>query len=106
MLAGRLFDRVAAAFSRQLLSYVTKHGRGTGDKQQNPLTRERRSHVRLYRHKPWSAICIWLEAKARSSRLVLYALVYGYGSLIGLLNYVLSSEVPSVYLGDQIVVLP
>ena len=32
---------------------------------------------------------------------MVYALIYGYRSLIGLLNSVLSTDVPSVYMGDH-----
>ena len=44
--------------------------------------------------------CIWLEANAGSSRLVLYAHFYWYETLTGLWNSVLFGEVPLVYLRD------
>ena len=70
-----------------------------GYKQQKvPVNTDWQFEVGLYMNVPGScsATRIRLEDNARRSRLVLYANGYGYGSLVGLQNYVLSADVPSV----------
>ena len=117
MLTASLFHRVAAAL--QGIRYRTLHpvfgvglavlqdqtrGISSEDKQQQvPLSTEGLSHVGLYVYKPGSgtSTCIRFEASARSSKLVLYACVYGYRSLTELQNYVLSADAPSDRIGEH-----
>ena len=105
------FHRVAAAFPKHISPYVTTRvcsivSSASDSEKQQPvsLCTDGQSHVGFYMYRPGSctATCMWLEVSAWSSRLVLYAHVYRYGSLARLQNSGLSVDGRSVYLGYHV----
>ena len=110
MFTGKLFHRVAAAYPNHLIPYVASRVYGTVNsvsysdirivldhkQKQVPPSSDGQSHLRLYMHKPGSSVVtsIWLEANVASSRLVLYADIYGCWWLAAPRNSVFSVVVP------------